>query len=101
MDFSKMMREAQKLQQEMMAAQKKIETFEVEGSSAGGLVSLTLTGGNQMRQLHIDESLLRDREMLEDLVIAAYHDAYQKLEEKKAIEMSSVNAKMPAGLKSF
>jgi DNA-binding YbaB/EbfC family protein len=95
MDFSKMMKEAQRLQKQLTEAQKRLAEMEIEGISGGGMVSVTLMGDGKMRRLHIDESLLSEKDMLEDLIIAAYNDAQQKLEEKRT-ELMGVN--LPAGM---
>lgn len=102
MDFSKMMKQAQQLQKQMAEAQRRIEEMQVEGIAGGGMVSVILAGSGKMVSLSINEVLMDDKEtdILEDLIIAAYNDAWQKLEKKRAEEMSSVTGggSFPRGL---
>ncbi|HHQ42689.1 MAG TPA: YbaB/EbfC family nucleoid-associated protein [Chromatiales bacterium] len=76
-----LMRQAQKLQEEVQRLQEELAGLEVTGESGGGLVQVVMTGRHEVRRVHIDESLLgEDREMLEDLVAAAVNDAVGRVE---------------------
>ncbi len=76
-----LMRQAQKLQEEMKRLQEEIAAMEVTGEAGGGLVAVTMTGRHEVRRVRIDESLLgEDREMLEDLIACAVNDAVGKVE---------------------
>lgn len=103
MNIAKMMKKAQELQSKMESAQQKVAMLEVEGSSGAGLVKLTLTGQYELRALSIDPSLMveSERDMLEDLIKAAYSDAITKLETLKKTEMAQVTdgLDLPSGLK--
>ena len=97
-----MMKQAQKMQQEMQKAQEEIARMEVVGESGGGLVKVTMTGQHELRRVEIDDSLMGDdKEMLEDLVAAAVNDASQRVERETRERMSGVTAGMnlPAGMK--
>jgi len=102
MDFSKMMKQAQHLQKEMAEAQKRIESMEVEGISGGGMVALTLQGSGRMKNISINNSLLEEKEseIIEDLVVAAFNDAWDKIEKKRSEEMGGLmgGASLPFNL---
>ena len=75
------MKQAQQMQAEMQKAQEEIARMTVSGESGVGLVKITMTCKYEVRQLHIDESLVgEDKEMLEDLIVAAFNDAVRKVE---------------------
>jgi len=75
-----LMKQAQKMQEDMQRAQEEIANMEIEGQSGGGLVSVVMNGQHELRKVSIDDSLMGDdKEMLEDLLAAAVNDASQKL----------------------
>ncbi len=92
MNIQKLMKEAQKAQRKMTEVQEKIATMTVEGSAGGGLVTATANGNGELQKINIDESAIDpdDRELLEDLVMAAVNDAQRKAKELQEEEMSSV-----------
>jgi DNA-binding YbaB/EbfC family protein len=92
-----LMQQAQKMQEKMQEAQQKLADIEVQGESGGGLVKITLTGKHQARRISIDASLYEenDKEMLEDLVVAAINDAVQKVESKNKDSMADMTAGIP------
>ncbi|PID62877.1 MAG: YbaB/EbfC family nucleoid-associated protein [Gammaproteobacteria bacterium] len=97
-----MLKQVQKMQENMEKAQKELETLEVSGEAAGGLVKITATCKNVIKRVSIDDSLLgEDRDMLEDLVAAALNDTLRKVEEKAAAHMGQLTEGMqlPAGFK--
>ncbi|MPV85778.1 YbaB/EbfC family nucleoid-associated protein [Ostreibacterium oceani] len=97
-----MLKQVQKMQENMEKAQKELENIEVEGESAGGLVKITATCKNVVKRVNIDETLLsEDRDMLEDLVAAALNDTLRKAEEKAAEHMSELTngMQLPPGMK--
>lgn len=98
-----MMKQAQKMQEDMQKAQAEIAKLEVTGESGGGLVAVTLNGQHECKRVTIDPSLMEDddQEMLEDLIAAAINDSVQKLAAETKNRMSSVTAGMnlPAGMK--
>jgi DNA-binding YbaB/EbfC family protein len=97
-----MMKQAQKMQQDMQKAQEELAQMEVEGQSGGGLVKVLMTGRHELRRVNIDDSLLADdKDMLEDLVAAAVNDATQKVEKTTQERMSGLTAglNLPAGMK--
>jgi DNA-binding YbaB/EbfC family protein len=91
-----LMRQAQQMQENMKKAQDALADILVEGASGGGLVKVTMTCRHDIKRVMIDPSLLADdKEMLEDLVAAAFNDALRKAEATSAEKMSSVTAGMP------
>jgi nucleoid-associated protein EbfC len=100
-----MMKQAQELQSKMAELQAELETMEVEGTSGGGLVKVTLTGKGSMPKISIDPSLVKaeETEILEDLIVAAHGDAKQKAEKAMAEKMQAITAglPLPPGMKLF
>ncbi len=98
-----MIKQAQELQQKMADAQQKVETLEVEGVAGGGIVKVTINGKNNVTSINIDDSVIdkNEKEILEDLIMAAFNDAKEKIQKKIADEMSSVTGglKLPPGMK--
>ena len=102
-DIMGLMKQAQAMQAKMQDVQAEMERTEVEGQSGGGLVKVILTARGAMRALAIDASLMKaeEKEMVEDLVLAAHEDARQKAERMMEEKMKSVTAgfPLPPGMK--
>lgn len=98
-----MMKQVQAMQSRMAEMQAKLETAAVTGQSGGGMVRLTLNGKGAMTALTIDASLFKpeDKEIVEDLIVAAHTDAKAKVEAMMQEEMKSVTGglPLPPGLK--
>jgi DNA-binding YbaB/EbfC family protein len=97
-----LMKQAQKMQADMQKAQEELAKAEITGESGGGLVKVTMNGKHEVRRVEIDDSLIGDdKEMLEDLVAAAYNDAVHRIEEKTKDQMSGLTAglSLPPGMK--
>ena len=91
-----LMKQAQQMQENMKKAQEEIAAMEVEGESGAGLVRVVITGRHEARRVTIDPSLLADdKDMLEDLVAAAFNAAVRKAEETSAEKMGKITAGMP------
>ena len=74
-----MMKQAQQMQQNMKKAQDELATVEVEGQAGSGMVKVTMTCAHEVRRVTLDDSLLSDdKEMLEDLIVAAMNDAVKQ-----------------------
>ncbi len=101
-NLGQMLRQAQELQAKMAEMQAKLEQEQISGQSGGGLVRVTLNGKGEMRGLEVDPSLLSpsEREVLEDLVMAAHNDAKAKLEAFTAEEMGKLTGglQLPPGM---
>ena len=100
-NIGQMMKQAQMMQENMRRMQEQLGTIEVEGLSGSGMVKITMSCKHEVRRVSIDPSLTADREMLEDLLVAAINDAARKAEATIAEKMSGVTAGLglPAGLK--
>ncbi|HKJ94751.1 MAG TPA: YbaB/EbfC family nucleoid-associated protein [Gammaproteobacteria bacterium] len=96
-----LMKQAQKMQEGLQKAQEEIAQMEITGEAGGGLVSVVMTGRHEVRRVSIDESVYDDREMVEDLVAAAFNDATQKLERVTSEKMEGFSEGMglPPGMK--
>ena len=96
-----LMQQAQKMQQEMQKAQEELANMVVTGEAAGGLARVTMTGKHAVKRVEIDESLMDDREMLEDIVTAAVNDAVNRIATTTAERMSEMTAgiNLPPGMK--
>ncbi len=96
-----LMQQAQKMQQQMQQAQEELANMIVTGEAAGGLVKVTMTGKHAVKRVEIDDSLLDDREMLEDIVTAAINDAVNRIATTTAERMSEMTAgiNLPPGMK--
>ena len=96
-DFLGMMKKAEELQENMQAMQDELGQAAVEGSSGGGLVTVTLSGKGEMKGLRIDPSLFKedDVEVLEDLIVTAHNEAKQKAEQMMQKKMAEATAGLP------
>ena len=104
-DFMGMMKKAAELQSKMQAMQAELETVEVEGASGGGLVKIILSGKGELKGVKIDASLMKpdEKEILEDLLVAAHADARRKSEALVQDKMKDLTGglPLPPGLKLF
>jgi DNA-binding YbaB/EbfC family protein len=90
------MKQAQQMQENMQRAQEELARTEVEGQSGAGLVRITMTCRHDVKRVSIDASLLADdRDMLEDLVAAAFNDAVRRAEATTQEKLGSLTAGMP------
>jgi DNA-binding YbaB/EbfC family protein len=91
-----LMKQAQAMQENMKRAQEQLASIEVEGQSGGGLVKVTMSCKHDVRRVAIDPSLLGDdRDMLEDLVAAAFNDAVRRAEGVSQEKMGQLTAGIP------
>ena len=104
-DFLALMKQAAELKSKMEAMQAELDQIEVEGSSGGGLVTVKLSGKGEMKSVKIDETLIKpsEKEIVEDLIVAAHADARRKAETLLQEKMQSVagGLPLPPGLKLF
>jgi DNA-binding YbaB/EbfC family protein len=100
-NIAQLMQQAQRMQENMQRAQEEVAKLEVTGSSGGGMVTVTLSGGMECRKVRIDPSVVSDPEMTEDLVAAAFNDAVNKVNAESQARMSAATAgmQMPPGMK--
>lgn len=91
-----MLKQAQKMQQELQESQERLAKEEVIGESGGGMVKITMTGKYEVRKVELDPSLLGDdKEMLEDLIAAAANDAVHRVAEMQKDSMADLTAGLP------
>lgn len=91
-----LMKQAQQMQDNLQKMQAKIAEMEVEGQAGSGLVKVTMSGKHDVKRIAIDPSLMQDdKEMLEDLIVAAMNDAVRRVETLSQEKMASVTAGMP------
>lgn len=96
-----LMKQAQDMQKNMQAAQEEIAQMEVTGESGGGLVKVVMTGKHELVKVDIDESMMDDKEMLEDLFAAAVNSAVRNVEAVSKDKMGGLTEGMdlPPGMK--
>jgi DNA-binding YbaB/EbfC family protein len=91
-----LMKQAQAMQDNLKKVQDELGSIEVQGESGAGLVKITMTCKHEVRRVAIDPSLLADdKDMLEDLVAAAFNDSLRRAEQVSQEKMSKVTAGMP------
>ena len=104
-DFLGLMKQAAELKSKMEAMQAELDRIEVEGSSGAGLVVVRLSGKGEMKGVTIDASLVKpqEKEIMEDLIVAAHTDARRKAESLLQEKMQNVagGLPLPPGLKLF
>ncbi len=92
MDIQQIMKKAQDLQNKMQKAQQELEHIEVTGTAGGGnySVKITLNGKGIAKKCEVDQTLMDDKSMLEDLIVAAFNNAKNKLDETVSNKMQSL-----------
>ncbi len=102
-DISRLMRQAQEMQEKIAAAQQEVEALRVEGAAGGGLVRVTLTGKHILAAIAIDPSLMKaeEAELVEDLVKAAHEDARKKLEDAQGAAIQTATSQFSGMLPGF
>jgi nucleoid-associated protein EbfC len=104
-DFLGLMKQAAELKTKMEAMQAELDRIEVEGAAGAGLVAVTLSGKGELKGIRFDDSLFKpdQKEILEDLIVAAHADARRKLETMLQDKMQALSGglPLPPGLKLF
>lgn len=97
-DFNMIMKKAQEMQAKLMAEQEKMAQKEITGTAGGGMVSVVVSGKNEVKRVTIDPSLIdpADVTVLEDLLVAATNDALRKVESEMSSGLSGI---LPPGMK--
>ena len=100
-DFTNLISEAKKMQEKMKEAQENLKKIEVEGVSGGNIVKVVLNGDGELKKINLDETALKEsKEIIQDLIVAAHHDAKSKLKKKTSEEISKVTGlDLPPGFK--
>ena len=100
--IGQLMKQAQQMQEKMQKAQEELQNIIVHGESGGGMVKISITCQNEIQKIDIDDSLFsEERDMFEDLLIAAFNDAIRKAEQKTQESMSGMTSglSLPPGMK--
>ena len=100
--IGQLMKQAQQMQANMQKAQEEMASMTVTGESGAGMVKITMTCKHEVRALHIDDSLVGDdKDMLEDLIIAAFNDAVRRVEKTVQEKFSGMTSglSLPPGMK--
>ncbi len=100
--IGQLMKQAQQMQADMQKAQEEMGQLTVTGESGGGMVKITMTCKHEIRSLEIDDALIGDdKDMLEDLIIAAFNDSVRRVEQTVQEKFSGMTAglSLPAGMK--
>ena len=104
-DFLGLMKQATELKSKMEAMQAELDHTEIEGTAGGGLVAVKLSGKGELKGVKLDDTLLKadQKEIVEDLLVAAHADARRKLETMLQDKMQSLTGglPLPPGLKLF
>ena len=102
-NLGQLMKQAQQMQQKMADMQAQLETVECTGVAGGGLVQVTLNGKSDLKKIKIDKSVLdpEEAEVVEDLIVAAFNDAKQKVSAHAESEMHKLTGglNLPGGFK--
>jgi hypothetical protein len=96
-DFMGMMKQAAQLQSKMQAMQAELDSITVDGTAGGGMVTVTLSAKGDLRSVKLDDALLKpgEKEIVEDLLVAAHADARRKAEAVMAEKMKAVTGGLP------
>ncbi len=104
-DLMGVMKQVGEMQARMQQMQEELSALEIEGEAGAGLVKVTLTGKGDMKKVQIDSSLMKpdETEILEDLIVAATHDAKAKVETQLQAKMQDMTGglPLPPGMKLF
>jgi len=104
-DFLGLMKQATELKSKMEAMQAELDRIEVEGTAGGGMVTLKMTAKGEVKSVNLDPSLMKpeEKEIVEDLIVAAHADARRKKEALLQEKMKSLTGglPLPPGLKLF
>jgi nucleoid-associated protein EbfC len=104
-DFLGLMKQATELKSKMEAMQAELDHVEVEGTAGGGMVTVTMTAKGEVKSVNIDSSLLKpdEKEVTEDLIVAAHADARRKAETTLQEKMKAIagGLPLPPGMKLF
>ena len=100
--IGQLMKQAQKMQADMKKAQEELQHLIVTGESGGGMVKITMNGRHEVKALEIDDSLVgNDKDMLEDLIIAAFNDTQRRIDQSIQEKFSGLTGglNLPPGIK--
>ena len=94
--MSNIYKQAQKMQKDMKRVQEELENLKIGGQAGGGIVKVVVNGKKEPKSIFIDDSILKeDKDMVEDLILAAMKNAFDNAEKESAEKMKSVTGNMP------
>ena len=94
--MSNIYKQAQKMQKDMKKVQDELENLQIEGQAGGGIVKVVVNGKKEPKNVIIDDSILKeDKDMVEDLILAAMKNAFDNAEKESSEKMKSVTGGMP------
>jgi len=102
MNIGKLMKQAQKMQEQMEKVQAELANAEVTGEAGGGLVKIVMNGKHEVKRLTIDQTILsEEKEVAEDLIAAAINDAVRRIQNEQEAKVGSATAglNLPPGFK--
>lgn len=102
MNIGKLMKQAQKMQEQMEKVQAELANAEVTGEAGGGLVKIVMNGKHEVKRLMIDQSVMaEDKEVAEDLIAAAINDAVRRIQQEQETKVGGVTSglNLPPGFK--
>lgn len=94
-NIGQLMQQAQKVQENLKKAQEELAKLEVTGEAGGGLVSVQMNGRHELLRVNIDPEIADDREMIEDLVVAAVNDGVKRIQEQTRERMAGLTGGLP------
>lgn len=94
-NIAQLMQQAQKMQENLRKAQSELADLEISGQAGGGMVRVELNGRHEVRRIHIEDDAMDDREVLEDLIAAAFNDAVNRVQEASREKMSEMTGGLP------
>ncbi len=96
MNMNKLMKQAQKMQKQMLEMQEKLKDIETEASVGGGMITVKMNGAFELLNIDIDKEIIEsnDTDMLKDLIISAVNEVRKQVEEKNKVEMSKITGGM-------
>ena len=101
-DFTDLITQAKKMQEKMKETQETLKAIEVEGTSGGNAIKLTMNGDGEVKKISLNDALLKEpKEIIEDLIVAAHNNAKSELKKKTSEEISKVTGgvSLPPGFK--
>ena len=94
-NLAQLMQQAQKMQADLKQAQADLAALEVQGEAGAGMVKVTLSGRHEVKAIQIDDDAMGDREMLEDLLVAAFNDAVNRLQSVSQEKLAGLTGGLP------
>lgn len=94
-NLAQLMQQAQKMQETLKRAQEELAALEVTGQSGGGMVRVTMSGRHEIRRVEIEPEAVEDRDLLEDLLAAAFNDAVNRVQAAGKEKMAGLTSGIP------